>query len=204
MSAPDPPPVPTADLEDGGWELDDERTETLFELPTMRIRGTTRQYEDARSRAALRAATDGRIDTPVRFFAATRLGFEPPPPPGMGPTMFAPTMRTEVRRAFATQLEDRGLTDIERGRSERLRLPDRNRARLTKYTARDEHGEWALQLECWVGVWTDRRDVLVVSGGHPEVELADHFGIGDGGGALTRSPGEYRDEFFSLLRGVAE
>ena len=204
MSAPDPPPVPLAALEDGGWEVDDERTETLFQSPTMRIRGTTHQYEDARSRAALREATDGRVDTQVRFFAATRLGFEPPPPPGMGPTMFAPTMRTEVRRTFATQLEDRGLTDIERGRSERLRLPDRNRVRLTKYTASDDHGDWSLPLECWVGVWTDRRDVFVVSGGHPEVELADHFGTEGADAALTRSPGQYRDEFFSLLRGVAD
>jgi hypothetical protein len=204
MSAPDPPPVPGTELESGGWELEAERTETLFELPTMRIRGTTRQYEDARSRAALREATEGRVDTPVRFFAATRLGFEPPPPPGVGPTMFAPTMRTEIRRSFATELEDRGLTDIERGRSERLRLPDRNRARLTKYTARDDHGEWTLPLECWVGVWTDRNDVFVVSGGHPEVGLADHFGIEANDDELARSPGNYRDEFFSLLRGVAQ
>lgn len=203
MGTPTPPPVPTDELEDGGWTLQDERTETFFELPTMRISGTTRQYTDERSSEALLEQTDGNIEWEVRFFAVTRLGFEPPPPPGVSPTMFAPTLRSEVRRSFAEQLERRGLADIERGRRERLRLPGKNRARLTQYTASDRLGDQTVGLECWVGIWTSGREVFVVTGGYPRTELADELDVNTEDPVLTRSTETYRDEFFSLVRGVA-
>ncbi|MEF8822448.1 MAG: hypothetical protein V5A52_09235 [Halovenus sp.] len=200
-----PPAAPEADLERGGWEQTEIQRETLFEMPAMRIRGVTRRYEDQRTRDALRVATDGQIDQQLRFFAVTRLSFEPPPPPGVSPTMFAPTLRSEARRTFKTRLEERGLVDIEEGNTERIRLPDRSRARLTCFSATDSsQGAFDLPLECWVAVWTSSGTVRIVTGGYPAVTLDSHFDLDSDEESLGVSPDEYRREFVSLLRGVAE
>jgi len=202
VSDPPRPTLPEEKLAAGGWERVEETTETLFELPGIRVRGRTCRYEDERTRRALRAATDGRVDHPIRFFAATRLSFDPPLPPGVSPALVAPTLRSEARRTFARRLRDRGLADVERRRSERLRVADGTRARLRKYAATDcPAGEASdLPLECWLAVWTTADAALVVTGGYPAVTLADRFGVA--GEALARVPGAYREEFFSLLRGV--
>ena len=51
----DPPSFPavTDDRIDSGWKLVDERVETLFELPGMRVCGAIRQYEDVETREDL-------------------------------------------------------------------------------------------------------------------------------------------------------
>ena len=202
-----PPSVPESDLADGGWEFVDDTVETLFELVGVRIRGATVEYEDERTRESLHAATDGTVDHRVRFFAATRLAFEPSLPPGVTPSIVAPTLRSEAKRTFADRLRERGLTDIQQGRSERIRVADRSRARLTKYTAVDpladvQGGDATdLPLECWIAVWTSSSDATVVTGGYPAVELVTQFGL-DGPDLLARSPDSYRDEFVSLTRTV--
>jgi len=201
-----PPAVPETDLKRGGWEQTEIQRETLFEMPAMRVRGVTRRYEDQRTRDALRAATDGQLDQQLRFFAVTRLSFEPPPPPGVSPTMFAPTLRSEACRTFKKRLGERGLTAIEQRSSDRIRLPDRSRARLTQFSATDplEGAGNDLPLECWVAVWTSAGTVRVVTGGYPAVTLGSHFGLDTEDGPLTVTPDEYRREFVSLLRGVVE
>lgn len=200
-----PPAAPEADLERGGWEQTEIQRETLFEMPAMRIRGVTRRYEDQQTRDALRTATDGKLDQQLRFFAVTRLSFEPLPP-GVTPAMFAPTLRSEARRTFKKRLEEQGLIDIEEGATERIRLPDRSRARLTRFSATDllDGDEGELPLECWVAVWTSSGTARVVTGGYPAVTLGSHFELDAEDGPLTVSPDEYRREFVSLLRGVTE
>lgn len=200
-----PPAVPEDTLEEEGWALVDERTETVFELPTMRVRGVTRRFEDEQSVEALTAAGYD-IDHPVRFFAVSRLVFEPPLPPGVGKSMVAPTVRTEARKAFARRLQERGLEDVSRDRSERFRLPDRTRVRLWRHTARLPSDQFAddLPLECWVGVWMRSDTVFVVTGGHPTVTLDSRLPEAVESETLTRSPGDYRDEFFALLRETGE
>jgi hypothetical protein len=202
---PTPPAVPEERLEREGWTLVAERTETVFEMPTMRVRGVTRRFEDDRSRAAL-AETGHETDHPIRFFAVSRLVFEPPLPPGVGTSMVAPTVRTEARKAFARRLQERGLEDVSRDRSERFRLPDRTRVRLWRYTARLPSDQVAddLPLECWVGVWMRSDTVFVVTGGHPTVTLDSRLPETVESETLTRSPGDYRDEFFALLRETGE
>jgi hypothetical protein len=209
-SDPAPPELPTAALDSGGWELADERVETVFELPTMQVRSATRRYEDEQIRAALRNATDGRLDRTVRFFAGTRLVFEPPLPPGVTPSMVAPTLRTEARQAFADRLRERGLVDVERGTSQRVRVAGRNRAHLTKYTAVDpldgDVGESdagdGLRLACWLAVWTRSESARVVTGGYPAAALATQFGLDATDGPLARTSESFREEFLSLLRDV--
>jgi len=210
MTEPSPPGVPEATLREGGWERVESSVETLFELPAMRVRGATLRYDDTRTREALREAADGTLDVSVRFFAATALVFEPPPPPGVSPTMFAPTLRTEARRAFAARLRERGLVDVERRGSERVRVGRRTRARFTAFTAEqplDSDGTTdfeagTLPLECWVGVWTDGGEGRVVTGGYPAVQLRSYFDIGTETSALARSQRAAREEFFSLARAV--
>ena len=210
MADPAPPSVPEQALDDGGWAFVEESVETLFELAAASIRGATVEYADERTRTALREGTDGAVDHRIRFFAATRLGFSPPLPPGVTPSMVAPTLRSEAKRSFADRLRGRGLADVSEGRSERIRVADRSRARLTKYTATDPledveeltGGTAELPLECWIAVWTSSSDVTIVTGGYPAVELASQFGLDSEDDALTQSPDSYREEFISLTRDV--
>jgi len=196
-----PPAVPEDILDSGGWTLVDEQTETVFELPTVRVRGVTRRFEDERSAAAL-AEAGYDTDHPLRFFAVSRLAFEPSLPPGVGTSMVAPTVRTEARKAFAKRLRERGLEDVSRDRRERFRLPDRTRVRLWRHTATlpSERLAADLPLECWVGVWLLSEAVFVVTGGHPTVALASRLPETADADPLTRSSGEFREDFFELLR----
>ncbi len=177
----------------------------MAELSALRVRSVTHRYDDERSRAALSEA-GYEIDHPVRFFAVSRLEFEPSLPPGVGTTMVAPTVRTEARKAFASRLTERGLKDVSRDRTERLRLPDDSRVRLFRHTGtvRPTELDAPLPLECWVGVWPTDGTFLVVSGAHPTVTLDSRLDTGTGTDTLRRSPDEYRREFFELLRETGE
>ena len=198
---PDPLELPADEWE--GWTVVDGSVETLFELPTGRVRGTVRQYENERTREALRELTDGGIDHTVRFFATTRLGFEPPLPPGTTPAMIVPVLRPEARQSFADRLHDRGLTDVEQTGRERIRLGEGTRIRLTRYAAVDPlpGAEVELPLECWLGVWTDGT-VNVATSGYPTVPLATQFDLEAGDQPLRKSANDYREEFRSLLRAL--
>lgn len=209
----DPPSFPavTDDRIDSGWELVDERVETLFELPGMRVQGAIRQYEDRETGTALTEATDGDVDQPVRFFAATRLGFDPGLPPGTLPSMILPSIRREARRTFEQRLRERGLEDVSRGRRERTRV-DGARLHLTSYDAvyppsgeggedGDRSGDRGLPVTGWVGVWHD--DAFhVATGGYPSRRLTDVFGLDATGTPLDASPATYRDELFDLFQSV--
>jgi len=196
-------PLELSSDEAEGWELVEESVETLFELPGARIRGTIRQYEDERTRAALREATDGAVDRPIRFFATTRLEFEPPLPPGASPAIIVPTLRPHAQRDFADRLRDRGLTGVDREGRERIRLPDRTGVRLVRYTATDPvpDADAELPLECWLGIWTDGTVNLATSG-YPAVPLASQFDLDTDEPSLRKTGNDYREEFRSLLRAL--
>lgn len=198
-SPPDYPSVPSAKLD--AWTLVDEFTETVFELPAMRVVGATRQYEDETLRAAVREATDGDIDHRWRFFAATRLGFDPMLPPGTLPSMILPTMRSKAKKTFRERLADRGVEDIERGRRERVRIRSGKRARLVRYDGVDPVAG-GVPVTGWVGVWNDGADFFVVTGGYPAQPLADVLDIDGTADGLGRTATEARDKFLDLLRDV--
>ena len=203
-SDPDPLELPADQREAGGWELVEESVETLFELPGVRVRGTMRRYEDEHTRAALREATDGTIDHQVRFVATTRLGFEPPLPPATLPAMLLPTLLPEARGSVADRLRDRGLTDVSRDGTERIRGDDRTRIRLTRYHATDPMPDTdrELPLECWLAVWPGD-PIAVVTTGYPATSLASRFDLDTEEPALTRGGNDYRQAFLSLLRALA-
>jgi len=142
----------------------------------------------------------------VRFFAATTIAFEPLPP-GVSPAAFAPMLRMEARRAFADRLRERGLVDVRKGGSERVRIDRQGRVRFTAFAASDPLEADGLEadtlpLECWVGVWTVGDEGRVVTGGYPAVQLRSHLGLEADVPGLTRSQGAAREEFFSLVRAV--
>lgn len=207
----DPPSFPavTDDRIDSGWTLVDERVETLFELPGMRVHGAIRQYEDVVTREALTEAVGSDVGQSVRFFAATRLGFDPGLPPGTLPSMILPSIRQEARRTFKKRLRERGLENVRCGRRERTRV-DGARLHLTSYDAVSPPAEnrggktsddQTLPVTGWVGVWHD--DTFhVATGGYPSQRLTDVFELDATGTPLDTSPAAYRDELFDLFQSV--
>jgi hypothetical protein len=192
------------EVDDGldGWTLVEESVETLFRLPTARVRGSTRRYDDERTRRAVREATGGDVDREWRFLSATRMGFVPSLPPGTPTAALLGTVRREARGAFEDRLAGRGLADVERKQSERVRVRSGGRARLSRYRARDSVDDRAFPVTGWVGVWHDAGDFFVVTGGYPARRLADVLGVDGATGPLAASPTAYRDEFVELLRSV--
>lgn len=208
-----PPAVPEAALDAGGWGLEETEIQTLADRDRVTVRGATVRYEDERSRRALRKATDGAIDHPLRFFTASELEIDTVLPESITPTLFGSKIRSEVRKAFVTRLETEGLVDVDRNGRDRVRLPNRNRIRFRNFEATDRvtvtHSPEASQeqielpLECKLGVWINSGTVTVLSGGYPLVSPAEAFEI-DADGPIDRSPQGYEDEFLELVEEVVE
>jgi hypothetical protein len=218
------PSVPDERLAEGGWTLSEESSETRFELPTMRVVGHTRLYEDAELREAVERVTG--IDRRWRFFFATRLEFDPPLAPGIGPAMLYGSVSTEAKREFATDLQRRGFENVSRGRGGRVRTDAGDRASLTKYdtryrldaTDRDdatdgdpgETGVGAanrsqgdrrtLPVTGWLAVWTYDDEFRLAGGAYPDRPLVEVLDIADE--RLDRDPTAYREELIALIRAV--
>lgn len=193
--------MPTDDLDSEGWVRTDDAVETIFSLPGVAVKSATVRYEDERTRQALAEATGH--DIVPRFFAGTRLVFDPSLPPGGSPHAIAPLLRQEARSAFQERLRERGLIDIERHSSQRVRVGGGRRTRVTMFEAAlPLSSERALPLACWLAPWTTSEDAIVVTGGHPRVSLAEFFDLETCEKPLSRSGESCREEFFSLVRGV--
>ena len=190
------PVVPTERLEADGWKLADESTETVFELPTARVEGHTKLYEDAALRDRIRDRTG--VDQTWRFFFATALEFHPPLAPGLAPLVRSSVV-TESRRSFADDLRERGFTAVDRGRTQTIRI-DGNRARLTTFRATypldaadTDDGPVDLQVAGWLAVWNG--DGFRLAGGaYPE---AGFQAVEEAGNASA-----YREELLNLVRAV--
>lgn len=187
---------PVGRLEAGGWTLAEESTETLFELSAARVVGHTRVYEDAALRDAVREASG--IDQLCRFFFATTLEFSPPLSPGVAP-MVKPTVASEARSEFAADLEDRGFTDVDRGRTRNVRVDSSSRARLTDYRAgyplRAEGVSVDLRVRGFLAVWLDG-EFRIAGGAYPESGLADLLSDAD----VEPDGTAYREELLALIR----
>lgn len=181
--------IPNGRLDAGGWTLVDETTDTVFELPTATVEGHTLLYEDEALRH--RVVDAGGDDRTWRFFFVTRLRFRPPLASGVSP-LVKPTVVSAAKRRFGDDLRDRGIRDVDRGRTETIRTDSNARARLTRYRGRLHVDESDLSVVGYLSVWYD--DCFYVTGGaYPESGL-DRWVDGD----ATR----YRDELFDLIRAV--
>lgn len=216
------PTVPEQRLAEGGWEERVRTESTVFQTPTSRIVGRTVLYDDSELRDALEAAgfgdllagsaaSGGRrlVDTGEsggywRFFFATALSFRPPLAPGIGPASMLPTVVTEARRTFTDDLEARGFESVERGRGQRVRTDDGERARLGKVTATYPLGTAAvetLEIEGWIGVW--HGDGFRIAGGAYPVRGLDELlaDLPDDQRPVT-DPNGGRSELLDLIRAV--
>ena len=198
-----PPGVPADSLAE--WDRTEAGVERLFGVEGADVRGHTLVYEDRRLREGVRDATDGALDQSWRFFFATRLRFRPPLGPGANVAIL-PTVRTEAVRSFCSDLEGRGIEDVERGRSERVRTETRKRVRLRQVTGEVPRpgtgdADGSIPVEGWVGVWYDG-DFFVAGGAYPRTSLAQVFGVEDDRLSLTASTA--RDELLELVRAVGD
>ncbi len=188
MADPPPPTVPADRLEDAGWEQIEDTVETRFRMPTLTVTGRTLVYEDADLRERLR---DAFGDATVRFFFATRLSFSPPLGPGLG-QMVRPTVIAEAKRAFADDLAERGIEDVDRTTRQRMRVESGDRATLLGYRGRYDGESDSVGVEGWLAIWLS--DGFRIAGGaHPRT--ADLDGV-------ETTPAEWRDELIDLIRGV--
>ncbi|WP_152041237.1 hypothetical protein [Salinigranum salinum] len=199
MARPPAPSVPP--LDERGWALVEERQDVRFELPTMRVLAHTLVYDDADLRDRVREATG--VDHHWRFFFATRLGFEPPLPPLTGTASVYGSVRSESRRAFVADLRDRGVDDVERARSERMRTETGDRVSVTRYRGRfrldlDDGDPVSVPVAGLLGVWTHDGTFRLAGGWYPDQSLASVLDD-----APATDPNRFRNDLVDLVRGTA-
>jgi len=223
-SAPDDagayPAVPHDRLLAEGWELRSKTEETVFRLPAASVVGYTLLYEDAGLRGAIEA-TDA-VEPPAgadadhlvtadgdgtwRFFFATRLSFQPPLAPGIGPASLRPTVASQAKRTFADDLESRGFEAVESGRSQRFRAESGDRGRLRKFTAHlplggGESTPDRIDVEGWLAVWTTEGSFRIAGGAYP-VSGVEAL-LGSASDAPPTDPGAFREELLDAIRAVS-
>jgi len=185
----DVPTVPTAKLEEWGFEETERTTRTRLSLPQVEIREHTVVYGDDRLRSRVRETTG--TDRTWRFFFATGLEFRPPLPPGVGPVAVYPMVQSEGRRGFEGDLRERSIEDIDCIGTERVRVDTGERATMTRYRGRLRSDGDAVGIEGWLGIWTHRGRFRLAGGGFPT-----------GLAGATAEPERYRSELLALIRGV--
>ncbi|WP_143117719.1 hypothetical protein [Halomicrobium zhouii] len=194
--------MPRDRLDAGGWVQSGKTVETVFELPGVSVRGATLQYRDDATSTAI--AETAAVEATWRFFFATALSFEPEVPPTASRAFLLPVVRARATDRFRSTLQESGLTDVERVRTERRRIGYEKRVPLSRFEA-------ALELETpavtvplggWLGVWYD--DGFLVSGGaYPERPIGAVLGLDDPPPVLQRDVVTYRRELLELMRDVS-
>ncbi len=103
-----------------------------------------------------------------------------------------PTVTREARRSFAEDIRERGVRNVQRTRSERLRTEAGDRVRVMGYRGRVQVGEETVGAAGYIGIWTTDREFRLAGGGYPEerIEAVDH------------DPSGSRDALFDLIRTV--
>ncbi|MFB6128855.1 MAG: hypothetical protein ABEJ47_03745 [Halorhabdus sp.] len=162
------PSVPLEGLESGGWSLRDTRVEGRARVAGVVARAHELRFEDDRLREQI--GSTGGPDHLWRLFYATRLTFSPSLPPGIGPAMALPKVRSAARAEFADQLREEGLVEVEAGEDDRIEVATGTRARRTRFEAtlpvETAAGDVDVPMEGWIAVWHDEA-MLLAGGLHP-------------------------------------
>jgi hypothetical protein len=180
---------PADRLERGGWGLSEDTTEKLFSLPTAKVEGRTRLYEDPDLRAAIHDA--GGPDHVWRFFFATAVTFVPSLAPGVG-SMIQPSIVSESKRRFSDDLRDRGFEDVRKGSTQSYRV-DGGRARITPFSASYPLDGEDIGVRGYLAVWRDG-GFRLAGGAYPDSGLERLLG--------ETPEADYREELLSLIRAV--
>lgn len=213
-------PVPPSVGEDDRWELVETDTEAFGHRRLVTVDSHRALYGDRRLREAVRAAT-GR-DRLWRAVFFTRLTTTPPLTPGIADLVVRSIAFPRARSQFASDLADRGFTDVTE--AERRRLPVGDDARAARYTAvvppatdahaaasagagpdsdardrdRDRDHDPAadgVPVHAWIAVWDRETDMLAAGGLYP---VAAPAGVDD----AVETPETYRRRLFELLTAV--
>ena len=196
------PTVPRDRLDAGGWVQSEKNAETVFQLPGVSVRGATLQFRDDATSTATTENAD--VEATWRFFFATALSFDPEVPPTASRAFLLPVVRARAIDRFQSTLQDSGLTDVDRVRTERRRIGFGKRVPLSRFEAALEFETSAVTvpLAGWLGAWYD--DGFLVSGGaYPERPIGPLLGLDDPPPVLRREASTYRRELLELMGGVS-
>lgn len=177
-----------------GWEQTEDRTESLYELGPVRVRGHTVVYGDGDLTERVAAHTDGEAFR--RFFFATRIRVEPRTAQS---TALTRLVTSQARSGFTDRLADRGIGGVEARDTRSLRIGGTD-ATLVQYGGSCDVGDVSLTVEGYVAVWPAADgDYLVAGGAYPTA-------VTDGNDDVTAAvsdlldPSTFRDDLLSLVR----
>lgn len=179
-----------------GWRRVDERVDTPFDIRLVKVTAATTVYEDPDLAAAIREAAG--VDGPGRFFLTSRVSLQPQPP--MSGTL-RKLVTDRVARDFASQLQDRGFTAVERTDERPFSVAGAD-ARLVAYDGVCPVGGLTLDVQGWLAVWAVDGDFVLAGGAYPtRVRESDDELAGETLQERLR-PKQFRDELFELVRAV--
>ncbi|WP_136602459.1 DUF6517 family protein [Salinigranum halophilum] len=180
----DDPPAPHVDVPDG-WVATETTTERVFSVSKVTVTATTVVYEDEQ----LRERGDEAFR---RFVFASRLRLQPATKPSKPLTKL---VTSRAKAGFADRLRERGMEGVEERETRRFRVDDGD-ATLVGYDASCAVDRTSLAVDGWVAAWPhESGDYLVAGGAYPTRVL-------DGDGSDHLEPGRFRDELFSIVRGI--
>lgn len=225
------PTVPTDRLEEGGWALQDESEETVFEESygpvTIEAKSHALVYSDEALRADVREKTLGRVDGQIAMFAATRINFSPSLadlPGSVATEEIVDRTEAAARSQFEAQMRDAGLEDVARVGTDTLTVDTGSDARLTEFEAvfpfdgvsfpvTDEQSialsGSPIEVAGDLAVWSHDESVLVAGGAYPASNVEETV-TEELSEAITVTvdvdlglePDSYREEVRSLVRAV--
>ncbi|MDS0223325.1 DUF6517 family protein [Haloarcula sp. S1AR25-5A] len=226
-----PPDVPTQRLEDGGWTRTDLSSETVFDRSygpvSVEAVSSTVQYVDEQLQNRVASRTLDQVETALSVFFATRVDFSPNLdnlPAGAGQEELLAEVRTNARDSFEQQMENQGLTDIEKTGEGTIEIDTGETAETTQLSAvypfegitfdvtENEAVEIPatdINISAVFAVWHHGDFVLISGGAYPaqNFEQVVENSLSDGITVtvdvdLSLQPDAYRTEIRNLITGV--
>ncbi len=223
------PEVPQSKLSDGGWEKVDDEHRTVFEQDfsgvTVTAKAHSVTYQDAVLQREIQDKTLEQVSGQFALFSATRIDMAPDLddlPVGKGRIL--DQTEESAREQFVAQMENAGLSNVQRSDTGTLTVDTGEDARLTTYeatfpvptmsfpvtedrTMEIEGGD--IRVRGDLAVWHHGDFVLIAGGAHPDenfardvsrelseaIEVSVSIDLG-----LT--PGEYEEEMRGLITAV--
>lgn len=223
-----PPIVPEAQLEDGGWVLDEEETREVFQEEygpvTVTAKAHSLVYTNEELATRVNEDTLGSVSGTLATFAATRVKFSPDLtdlPEQVGREQLVDQVESNSRDQFEQRMRDAGLSNVTEVETDELQVDTGEVARYTGYEAEYEVGEFSVDLPDGepmtidvdaisvagdLAVWVHGESVLIAGAAYPaenfavteSEDLTDAITV-DVSIDLGLTPGEYASESESLI-----
>ncbi len=187
-------PVPSTVADDDRWELVETDVDEFGREGLVAVTARRVLYGDRDLRARVRAAT-GR-DRLWRATFVTRLTTRPPLSSRVADLAVGSVAFRQARSRFATDLADRGFTDVTE--TDRRRIPvgeDKARAARFDATVSTEGAAEDVTVAAWIALWDRETDMIAAGGVYPTGAPPD---VAD----VLASPGTYRTRLVEFLRAI--